>query len=92
MELLVQNLHALEETDLPDGDDSIILHAEDHPLVYVVQGIANDVLIHEDGTPRFESMDMLWNEHGFFVFPGEKDRFGWLIGCIRTKKGIIMFG
>ena len=39
-----------------------------------------------------------WRAHktlddaGFYVFAGEKDSFGWLSGCIRTKKGIVVYG
>ena len=31
-------------------------------------------------------------EAGFDVYAGEQDRFGWLIGCIELKRGVIMFG
>ena len=29
---------------------------------------------------------------GFDVYAGEQDRFGWLIGCISLKRGILYFG
>lgn len=29
---------------------------------------------------------------GFRVYPGEKDSFGWLSGCIDTEKGTICYG
>ncbi|MGL5750746.1 MAG: hypothetical protein ACRCXT_09485 [Paraclostridium sp.] len=31
-------------------------------------------------------------EYGYDVFPGETDSFGWLSGCFKTSKGIIVFG
>jgi hypothetical protein len=31
-------------------------------------------------------------KYGISIFPLEQDRFGWLIGGIQTKKGIISFG
>ena len=92
MEDLVANLRLIDSSELPDGDDDVILHPCDHALVSVIEGMATDVLIDEEGTPNYAQMDWLYHTHGYFVFPGERDRFGWLTGCLRTKKGIIIFG
>ena len=35
--------------------------------------------------PNFDNIEIL-KQYGFNVFPGDKDSFGWLTGCIRTKK------
>lgn len=45
----------------------------------------------KEGKPNYSNMDILRKE-GFSVFPGEIDSFGWLTGCVKTKKGIIVFG
>ena len=94
MEQLVAYLRMLEESDLPDvaEHEDIYLHHEDHELVGQIDGLATKLFVDEKGSPQFKDMDTLWHEHGYFVFPGERDRFGWLTGCIQTKKGIIVFG
>lgn len=34
-----------------------------------------------------------FREHEYYVWPGEQDSFGWLIGCVRKKDGpILIFG
>jgi hypothetical protein len=92
MEDLVQLLRMLEASDLPDNDDDEhYLQEVDHPLVSEIEAEANDVLI-GDSRPNFEVMDELFHTYGYFVFPGERDSFGWLTGCLQTKKGIIVFG
>lgn len=30
--------------------------------------------------------------YGYKVFRGDYDSYGWVTGCIKTKKGIIVFG
>ena len=90
MEDLARLLNEFEQANLPDGDG--ILHETDHPLIDAIQGLATDLLISEEGTPFYSEIDRLYKTYGYFIFPGERDRFGWLTSCIRTKKGIIVFG
>lgn len=92
MNYLVQMLRDVDESCLEDGDDDKILSHHDHLLISVIQNLATNLLITKNGTPDFEEMDRLYHEHGYFIFPGERDSFGWLTACIRTKKGIIVFG
>lgn len=92
MNHLVQMLRDVDESCLEDGDDDKILSHQDHLLVSVIQNLATKLLITESGTPDFDEIDRLYHEHGYFIFPGERDSFGWLTACIRTKKGIIVFG
>lgn len=92
MEKLVAYLNQIDTSDLPDGDDGVILRRDDHELVVYIQNLAEDLLIDDGGTPRFELIDTLFRTHGYFIFPGERDRFGWLTACLRTKKGVIVFG
>jgi hypothetical protein len=91
---LVNLLNALEEEPhlLDCDDDEYCLKIGDSEYLEQIVWCAEHVLINEDCTPNFELMDKLWNDHGFFVFPGERDSFGWLTGVIRTKKGLIIFG
>jgi hypothetical protein len=92
MDVLVASLKALEASALPDGDDDVRLHQDDHELVSTIEGLATDLLITSEGTPDFAEIDRLYHEHGYFIFPGERDRFGWLTACLRTTKGVIAFG
>lgn len=64
--------------------------SEKPQIIQETVSLANDCLIC-DCKPNFDNIEIL-KKHGFFVYPGEKDSFGWLTGCIRTKKGIIVFG
>jgi hypothetical protein len=94
MQRLVECLKKIDESDLPDVPEfeDVYLSHDDHELVREIEGLANQSFIDEGGHPRFEDMDKLWHEYGYFIFPGERDRFGWLTACIQTKKGIIVFG
>jgi len=56
-----------------------------------VSNLVNKYLITEGVSPNFDNMRILADK-GFRVFPVEKDSFGWLVGGIMTKKGILTFG
>jgi hypothetical protein len=94
MQQLVEYLKCIEASDLPDVPEhvDVYLHRDQHEMISKIIRTANDVLISDDGNPLFEEMDKLWHDYGYFIFPGERDRCGWLTGCIQTKKGIIVFG
>ena len=93
METLVRALQNIENSDLPDMDgDDVYLHENDHALVSVVKSLATDICISSQGEPLFHTIDQLQQEYGYCIFPGERDRFGWVTACLQTKKGIIVFG
>ena len=90
MEKLLNALRAIEKVDyiktkmyLTDGDPK--------ELVKEAVKLANEFLITGGGKPDFDNINVI-RENGFDVFPGEKDSFGWLTGCIKTDKGIVVFG
>ncbi len=58
--------------------------------VQSISALASDILINVQGRPDIEMIDTLKNA-GYNVFAGERDGFGWLSGCIQTKKGILVF-
>ena len=91
MDALVFLLNELENSCLPD-DSETILRNNDHVSVKLIKQQANALLITKEGDPAFELIDELYHDHGYFIFPGERDGFGWLTACIQTKKGIIVFG
>lgn len=93
MKRLIDALRVIEKVDyikqkeyLTDG-----YRSELPQLIQETIKLADELLITKDGRPNFNNITYL-KEHGFNVFPGDKDSFGWLTGCIRTKKGIIVFG
>lgn len=91
MEELIKNLQALEVTDLSESDDDRVLKRSDHALVGKIVGLADKLLITHDGQCDWDRIEDL-REAGYYVFCGEQDRFGWLTGCIQTKKGIVVYG
>ena len=60
-------------------------------IINKIISLGNIYLINEDGSCNYINIELLKN-HKFNVFAGERDRFGWLTGCIETSKGIIVFG
>ena len=96
-----ENLHTMNQTTytnidvvsviinllkMIDEDETIDI--ENHTLVKAVIYLADDYLT---GDENFKNIVTI-RESGFDVYPGEQDRFGWLIGCIQLKRGVIMFG
>ena len=90
MEKLLSTLRAIENVDYIEPKRYL---TDDKPqeLVKEAVNLADKVLITNGGKPNFDNINVI-RENGFDVFPGEKDSFGWLTGCIRTAKGIIVFG
>ena len=90
MEKLLNTLRAIEKVDYIRPKMYL---TDDKPqeLVKEAVKIANEVLITDGGKPDFDNINII-RKNGFDVFPGEKDSFGWLTGCIKTTKGIIVFG
>ena len=96
-----ENLHTMNQTTytnldvvsviinllkMIDEDETIDI--ENHTIVKAVIYLADDYLT---GDENFKNIVTI-RESGFDVYPGEQDRFGWLIGCIQLKRGVIMFG
>lgn len=88
MERFVELIEKLEK-------DDTISHYKYLPheieIVNQIACMADDLLIMENGHCNWDMIDSLENSH-IYVFPVEKDRFGWVIGGIPTTKGIITYG
>lgn len=83
VESLIRTLRDIEDSEEIKSIDE----SPDHPLVVSARAHADDVLV--DGpVPMRESV----RDAGFPVFSLETDRFGWLLGGIRTAKGVLRFG
>lgn len=94
MQRLAECLQSIDDSDLPDipeNEDTHLSH-HDHELVDEVVSLANTLFVGKEGDGLFREMDKLQEKYGYFIFPGERDAFGWVTGCIQTKKGIIVFG
>ena len=90
VEELVSLLQTLESSNMPNNPD-YILHSEDSDLVQHIEILASTTLIDDNGMNIYKYHEYL-KSNGFLITPGERDRFGWLSGCIHTKKGIIIYG
>lgn len=91
MDRLVECLKIVESSSLPDDHENR-LDTVDHPLIDEILFIADRLLITDKGEPAFDEIDRLYKEHGYFIYPGERDRFGWVTAFLQTKKGFIVFG
>ena len=90
MEELLHSLNALNRSELPD-DASIYLRGQQNPTIQKIANLASVVLFTDEGLNILENHRILI-ENGFPIFAGEEDAFGWVTGCIQTKKGRIMYG
>jgi hypothetical protein len=77
------------ESTIDCGHKLIII--KDEPILNRIHSLACDILIAPGGQCNWDNIDKV-KKAGFDVFPGDKDGFGWLTGCIQTNKGIIIFG
>jgi hypothetical protein len=85
MDKLLQLLQDFEaNADSTYDEDEYITNTE-------AGSLASSILIDQDGNCNWDNIHIL-EKNGFSVFPVEKDSFGWLIGGIATKKGIITYG
>lgn len=91
LEKLLEILKKIDLSDLPDDDYKYLSAQPRSPDVDEVLILANTVLVDDDGHNIYDNHEVL-RKNGFAVFAGEQDRFGWLTGCIQTKKGIIVYG
>ena len=88
--ILLTLLKSIEDKDnIKDYGDDIIL-SDDRDVTDAIFA-AETVLITTMGIVNWGAVNIL-AQHGYGVFPMERDSFGWLIGGISTKKGILVFG
>ena len=100
IEILLTMLKLIDESDLPDvkyEDGDIYLsnvvktHEKYKELINTIIEIADQALITNEGRCDWDAIEIV-KQHGYSVFAGEQDRFGWLTGCIQTKKGLLVYG
>jgi hypothetical protein len=96
LQQLIKALEAIEasEVAIPTYEDEYgagMLLEHDHELVQKASGIACGVLIGDGGQCDWDNIRAL-TVMGYSVYAGERDSFGWLSGCIRTKVGVVVYG
>jgi hypothetical protein len=92
--LLTGLLRIIDNSDLQDDPDILLNNItleEYHDIIHLIIKYADRILITSQEQCAWDMHDEL-RENGFHVFPGERDSFGWLSGCIQTKKGYILYG
>jgi hypothetical protein len=94
METLLTFLKQVDAFEMPDSEDHILNNDTNEAVekfIEGVSGLASEVLVGENGQCLWDQHELL-KEAGYSVFAGERDGFGWLTGCIQTKKGVIVYG
>jgi hypothetical protein len=94
METLLEFLKQVDAFEMSDSDDHILNNDTNEVVQKIIEeisGLASEVLVGDEGQCLWDRHELL-KEAGYTVFPGERDRFGWLTGCIQTKKGVIVYG
>lgn len=93
-ELLTELAHIYRQADNSyRGDDGREYFKDDDYNAQMASSLCDTYLITENGMPNLDNIKHLRN-FGYRVFPGEKDGFGWLTGCVK-KNGdprILVFG
>jgi len=65
--------------------------SEPAELISEISDLACQLFITQSGACNGDAIAEVGN-YGISIFPLEQDRFGWLMGGIETKKGIIAYG
>ena len=75
------------------GDDGREYFKDDDYNAHMASCLCDEYLITENGTPKLDNINKL-RHYGYRVFPGEKDGFGWLTGCVQKNNDtrILVFG
>lgn len=57
------------------------------------ESLCDEYLITDDGGCNWDNINILRNK-GYRVFPGEKDSFGWLTGCVKKigDRRVLVYG
>jgi len=99
MDILLKELKGFDAWNFTSSVEMLDSYKSTNPFktavikrkVMKISVLAEELLIDIDGQLMWDHIEMLEDE-GYNVFPYEQDRFGWLIGCIKSSKGIITFG
>ena len=88
MEELIELLTQIENSNLKAKE---ILSDDDCPSVIRIRALLEKLLITSEGDINWDNRNKIVDA-GWYIYPYEQDRFGWLLGAVVTKKGDIVFG
>jgi len=88
MSLLNKLLQGLQKIDA--SDRIVQEYLTEDSETEILSSYATELLVTINGKCNWNNHDIL-KRNGYSVFAGEQDSFGWLSGCITTKKGILVF-
>jgi len=92
MENLLDALTKLFETDFATvkkvGDHQLVSYNADADVVI---GLCNELLINADGSCNLDNINHI-RQHGYQVYPGDTDSFGWLTWVIAKNGKELVFG
>ena len=95
METLLQALEQIyEEQDNSYYDEwERNLYFKDSEMYSRVESLCCTYLITDGGRCNWDNIYIL-RDNGYRVFPGERDSFGWLTGCVQKHgdKRIVVYG
>jgi len=80
--------YLLKRIDEDEYIDKEMITKATHTLVKCARYLADEYLT---GNENFQNIIKV-RQAGFDVYAAEQDRFGWLVGGIRLKRGILYFG
>ena len=91
MDLLLTQLEELfnQQDNYHINEDDGWAYFNDSELYDEVVGLCCDVLITSNGQCNWNNIWILRNK-GYHVFPGDRDSFGWLVGCIQKVDDELM--
>lgn len=90
LEKLIQKIQELVADETTPSTNGYL--PEDREDVAAISMLCDDVLISSQGRNNSANMRALIDATGCSIYAGEQDSFGWLIGCVRTAKGVITYG
>lgn len=93
-ELLVEHDNNKEIQYTDDSTRYYNTNLRDNDIIKELEDLAYELFITANGRPNYDAINMAKRE-GINVFPGDKDSFGWLTGCVKLygqNHAILVFG
>lgn len=88
MDQLLSLLHEVNTSNIACHD---FLNESHHPAVSLIRELLYELLIDVDGSVNWDIKRELEGQK-VYVYPVERDSFGWVLGAVETEKGDITFG
>ena len=82
----------VDEINRSDIKPRKFLEESDHSAIPLLRSLLDELLITKEGNVDWDAKYILELENDIFIYPVERDGFGWLIGGLITDKGVVTFG